>query len=67
VVRAAFGGRRKMLRRALEPDFGAPRLTRALTASGVDGARRGEELSIDELAALANALAVPPDAPGGTA
>jgi 16S rRNA (adenine1518-N6/adenine1519-N6)-dimethyltransferase len=56
VVRAAFGGRRKMLRRALEPDFGAPRLAQALAAAGVDGARRGEELSIEELAALANAL-----------
>ncbi len=68
VVRAAFGGRRKMLRRALEPSFGAPRLQAALRAAGVDGTRRGEELSIEDLAALANALAAdggppPPPAP----
>jgi 16S rRNA (adenine1518-N6/adenine1519-N6)-dimethyltransferase len=59
VVRAAFGTRRKMLRRALEPAFGAPRLGAALQAAGVDGTRRGEELSIEELAALANQLAAP--------
>ena len=34
VVRAAFGGRRKMLRRALEPAFGAPRLAAAPGAAG---------------------------------
>jgi 16S rRNA (adenine1518-N6/adenine1519-N6)-dimethyltransferase len=56
VVRSAFGGRRKMLRRALEPAFGSQRLAAALAAAGVDGTRRGEELSVEELAALANAL-----------
>jgi 16S rRNA (adenine1518-N6/adenine1519-N6)-dimethyltransferase len=56
VVRAAFGGRRKMLRRALEPGFGGVALAAAFAATGIDGARRGETLSVEELAALANAL-----------
>jgi 16S rRNA (adenine1518-N6/adenine1519-N6)-dimethyltransferase len=56
VVRGAFGNRRKMLRRALEPTFGAEPLAAALAATGIDGTRRGETLSIEELAALANAL-----------
>jgi 16S rRNA (adenine1518-N6/adenine1519-N6)-dimethyltransferase len=56
VVRSAFGGRRKMLRRALEPAFGSQRLVSALDVAGVDGTRRGEQLSIEELAAIANAL-----------
>jgi 16S rRNA (adenine1518-N6/adenine1519-N6)-dimethyltransferase len=56
VVRAAFEGRRKMLRRALEPAFGAEALVAAFAATGLDGTRRGETLSVEELAALANAL-----------
>ncbi len=59
VVRAAFEGRRKMLRRALEPGFGAEALAAAFAATGIDGTRRGETLSVEELAALANALAEP--------
>ena len=57
VVREAFGTRRKMLRRALEPAFGAARAGAALAAAGVAGTRRAEELSVAEFARLANALA----------
>jgi 16S rRNA (adenine1518-N6/adenine1519-N6)-dimethyltransferase len=56
VVREAFGTRRKMLRRALEPGFGAERAGAALAAAGVAGTRRAEELSVAEFARLANAL-----------
>ncbi len=52
VVHAAFGTRRKTLRNALRRS-GAEG---ALEASGIDGDRRGETLSIEELAALAAAL-----------
>jgi 16S rRNA (adenine1518-N6/adenine1519-N6)-dimethyltransferase len=65
VVRAGFGGRRKMLRRALGDAFGAA-TEAALAAAGVAGTRRAEELSVAEFAALADALAAagarPPDA-----
>jgi 16S rRNA (adenine1518-N6/adenine1519-N6)-dimethyltransferase len=57
VVRAAFGTRRKMLRRALEPAFGAPRALAALTAAGIAPTRRAEELSVADFARLAQALA----------
>jgi 16S rRNA (adenine1518-N6/adenine1519-N6)-dimethyltransferase len=56
VVRESFGTRRKMLRRALEPAFGA-RATVALEAAGIPGTRRAEELSVADFARLANALA----------
>jgi 16S rRNA (adenine1518-N6/adenine1519-N6)-dimethyltransferase len=56
VVREAFGARRKMLRRALEPGFGA-RAAAALEAAGIAGTRRAEELSVADFARLANALA----------
>ena len=56
-VREAFGMRRKMLRRALEPAFGAARSAAALSASGISGTRRAEELSVADFARLANALA----------
>jgi 16S rRNA (adenine1518-N6/adenine1519-N6)-dimethyltransferase len=56
VVRAAFGGRRKMLRRSLEPAFGGEVAARALAAAGVAGTRRAEELAVAEYARLANAL-----------
>jgi 16S rRNA (adenine1518-N6/adenine1519-N6)-dimethyltransferase len=56
VVREAFGTRRKMLRRALEPAFGGG-AARALEAAGIAGTRRAEELSVADFARLANALA----------
>ncbi len=52
VVHAAFGARRKTLRNALR-QIGAER---ALELAGIDGQRRGETLSIEELAALGEAL-----------
>jgi 16S rRNA (adenine1518-N6/adenine1519-N6)-dimethyltransferase len=55
LVRAAFGTRRKMLRRALEPVFGE-RASAALAAAGIEGTRRAEELSVADFARLANAL-----------
>ena len=56
LVREAFGARRKMLRRALEPGFGA-RAAVALEAAGIAGTRRAEELAVADFARLANALA----------
>jgi 16S rRNA (adenine1518-N6/adenine1519-N6)-dimethyltransferase len=55
VVREAFGARRKMLRRALEPGFGL-RAAAALEAAGIAGTRRAEELAVADFARLANAL-----------
>jgi 16S rRNA (adenine1518-N6/adenine1519-N6)-dimethyltransferase len=57
VVREAFGARRKMLRRALEPGFGGTRAAAALEAAGIAGTRRAEELAVADFARLANALA----------
>jgi 16S rRNA (adenine1518-N6/adenine1519-N6)-dimethyltransferase len=53
VVRGAFGQRRKMLRAALA------RLATAsqIEAAGIDSGRRGETLSLEEFAAIANLLA----------
>jgi 16S rRNA (adenine1518-N6/adenine1519-N6)-dimethyltransferase len=56
VVHAAFGQRRKTLRNALRARFDADAVERALAATGLDGGRRGETLSIPEFAALAGAL-----------
>lgn len=56
VVRQAFGTRRKMLRRALEPAFGSERVLRALGEAQILETRRAEELSIADFARLANAL-----------
>ena len=56
VVHAAFGQRRKTLRNALRSAFTEGPIDAALTATGIDGQRRGETLSTDEFAALANAL-----------
>ncbi|MBB4631362.1 16S rRNA (adenine(1518)-N(6)/adenine(1519)-N(6))-dimethyltransferase RsmA [Sphingosinicella soli] len=50
VTAAAFGQRRKMLRASLKA---LPRGLEALAASGIDGARRAETLSIDEFVTLA--------------
>jgi 16S rRNA (adenine1518-N6/adenine1519-N6)-dimethyltransferase len=47
---AAFGQRRKMLRRSLQPLDGA---LDALDALGIDPARRAETLSVEEFVAIA--------------
>lgn len=52
VTEAAFGQRRKMLRQSLK-GIGGERL---LTATGIDGTRRAETLSVSDFVALANAL-----------
>jgi len=52
VTEAAFGQRRKMLRQSLK-SLGAERL---LAATGIDGTRRAETLSVEEFVALANAV-----------
>jgi len=56
LVRAAFGQRRKQLRRALAREF--PQAEAALSELKIDPTRRGETLDEAEFAALANALAV---------
>ncbi len=56
VVRAAFSKRRKMLRNALAGHFGDPQLSLAEARSGIRLSRRAETLSIEEFAALADAL-----------
>ena len=61
VVHAAFGQRRKTLRNALRAAFDEAAVDAALAATGIDGQRRGETLSIAEFAPLANAI------PPGTA
>jgi 16S rRNA (adenine1518-N6/adenine1519-N6)-dimethyltransferase len=52
VTEAAFGQRRKMLRQSLK-SLGAGRL---LEATGIDGTRRAETLSVEEFVRLANAV-----------
>lgn len=56
VVRAAFQARRKTLKNALAQAVGAERAVAALEAAGIDGRRRGETLSIEELARVASRL-----------
>jgi 16S rRNA (adenine1518-N6/adenine1519-N6)-dimethyltransferase len=56
LVRAAFAGRRKMLRRSLEPLFGAPGLIAALEHAQIAGTRRAEELHVEDFARLARSL-----------
>lgn len=56
VVHAAFGQRRKKLRNALGAIADPERIAAALAQAGIDGDRRGETLSVAELAALADAL-----------
>lgn len=60
VVKAAFWQRRKTIRNALlgsrELTFSADEISRALADTGIDARRRGETLSIEEFASLANAL-----------
>lgn len=60
VVHAAFGQRRKTLRNALRARFDAGAVDRALAEVGIDGIRRGETLSIEEMGRLAAALPAPP-------
>jgi 16S rRNA (adenine1518-N6/adenine1519-N6)-dimethyltransferase len=60
---AAFGQRRKMLRGALR-GLGGEAL---LAAAGINGERRAETLSVEELARLAAALLGPADALDGSA
>jgi 16S rRNA (adenine1518-N6/adenine1519-N6)-dimethyltransferase len=56
VVHAGFGQRRKTLRNALGAIFVDEAVDAALAASGIDGGRRAETLSLEEFAALARAL-----------
>jgi 16S rRNA (adenine1518-N6/adenine1519-N6)-dimethyltransferase len=57
LVDAAFGQRRKMLRRALTPAYGSPSaIEAALESLGISGAARGEELSVTQFAGLAAVL-----------
>jgi 16S rRNA (adenine1518-N6/adenine1519-N6)-dimethyltransferase len=56
LVRAGFGQRRKMLRRALQPALG-PRTTAVLAAANVDPQARAETLDLDAWAAIARAAA----------
>jgi 16S rRNA (adenine1518-N6/adenine1519-N6)-dimethyltransferase len=57
VVKEAFGTRRKMLRRALEPAFGAATAAAALDRAGIAGTLRAEALSVADFGRLTNALA----------
>lgn len=61
VARAAFGQRRKMLGNALKSLQGRPKiddrdLAKEIEAAGIDPRRRGETLSLEEMARLANHL-----------
>jgi 16S rRNA (adenine1518-N6/adenine1519-N6)-dimethyltransferase len=56
VVHAAFGQRRKTLRNALRAAFDDAVVDGGLSATAIDGGRRGETLDITEFAALASAM-----------
>jgi len=56
VVKEAFGTRRKMLRRALEPAFGAEAIAGAFERTGIQGTRRAEELTVADFARLSDAI-----------
>ncbi len=59
VVRAAFGQRRKTLLNALGnqfAEFGRPCVAEMLQDAGIDPGRRGETLSLDEFARLADRM-----------
>lgn len=57
-VRAAFSHRRKTLANSLMgAGLSRERVTKALDRAGIEARRRAESLSIDEFAALANAMA----------
>ena len=53
---AAFGQRRKMLRRSLQPLAGA---LDALEQLGIDSARRAETLTVEEFVAIAREIGRP--------
>lgn len=57
VVAAGFSKRRKTLRNALKSAFPPDRIEAALSAAGIDPARRAETLSVEEFVDLANAMA----------
>ena len=56
MVHAAFGQRRKTLRNALRAVYAEAAVDAALAATGIDGVRRGETLTLVEFAALARAI-----------
>lgn len=58
VIKAAFGQRRKTLNNALK-SLGADKqsIAAVLEAAGIEASRRGETLTLDEFAAIANELA----------
>ncbi|MFZ5875934.1 MAG: 16S rRNA (adenine(1518)-N(6)/adenine(1519)-N(6))-dimethyltransferase RsmA [Nitrospirota bacterium] len=57
VIRGAFSHRRKVLANALTDEgFEKPALTAALERAGIDPARRGETLSLEEFGRVADAL-----------
>ncbi|MBO6209464.1 MAG: 16S rRNA (adenine(1518)-N(6)/adenine(1519)-N(6))-dimethyltransferase RsmA [Schwartzia sp.] len=57
VVKASFGQRRKTLSNALKPlGFSKAQIEDALLGVGIDSTRRGETLSLEEFAAIANKL-----------
>lgn len=58
VVHAAFGQRRKTLRNALRAIYPDEAVDGALAATGIDGKRRGETLTLAEFAGLARAIPV---------
>ncbi|MCL5677430.1 MAG: 16S rRNA (adenine(1518)-N(6)/adenine(1519)-N(6))-dimethyltransferase RsmA [Firmicutes bacterium] len=61
-VRAAFGQRRKTLGNALGARFGRERAQAALQSAGIDAKRRGETLSLEEFARVAEAIGSDMDA-----
>jgi len=56
VVHAAFGQRRKTLRNALRAVYAEAAVDAALAATGIDGVRRGETLTLVEFVALTRAI-----------
>ena len=56
VIRAAFGKRRKTLSNALKSVFDKDAVASALDNATIDGGRRGETLSIEEFARLADCM-----------
>ena len=56
LVRAGFGQRRKMLRRALEPTLG-DRTEAVLAAAGIDSSSRAEALTLEDWARVCQAAA----------
>jgi 16S rRNA (adenine1518-N6/adenine1519-N6)-dimethyltransferase len=62
VVDAAFAQRRKTLRAALSGWAGSPAAAeQALTAAGIDFTLRGETLTVEQFARIAEAKPVPAD------